>query len=97
MQWTCEPRRRVGGVGTPAYEVLNVVPEFACGLPIAWVSHYDETHYARPFTGVAPRADDPPRFESQASYCDRHDVLTTRERRILTAVDFAPEVCRSAL
>jgi hypothetical protein len=89
--WFCEPRRRVGGIGTPTYDVLNVMPEFAFGVPTSWVSRYDELHYEG-FTGLAPRADDPPRFESQASYLDRHGLLPAAERRVLTATDFAPEI-----
>jgi hypothetical protein len=89
--------------------VLNVIPEFACGIPTSWVSAFDEQYYngrARDihgtpigteyhegmFEGLAPRAEDPPRFESQASYLDRHGLLTPGERRVLTAIDFAPEI-----
>jgi hypothetical protein len=43
------------------------------------------------FAGLAPRADDPPTFEAQATYLDRHDVLTPSERRVLTPRDFEPE------
>jgi hypothetical protein len=36
------PRHRLGGVGTPSYEVVNQAPEFAFGLPISFVSAFDE-------------------------------------------------------
>ena len=103
-----DPRRRIGGIGTPAHEVLNVVPVFACGMPSQWVSPFQEeyyngrrldihghrigTEYAEGhFAGLAPRREDPPRFESQATYLERHGLLPPAERRRLTAQDFAPE------
>lgn len=46
--WVCaapEPRRRLGGIGTEAYEVLAVVPRFAFGLPMDWVSKFQEHYY----------------------------------------------------
>jgi hypothetical protein len=109
VRWIAEPRRRVGGIGTPAHEVLNILAEFAFGMPIIWVTAFDEAYYngrARDihdhpigtdypeghFPGLAPRADDPPRYEAQASYCDRHGVLRPDERRVLTARDFEPEI-----
>lgn len=40
-----EPRRCVGGIGTPAYEPLNVWPAFDRGIPLEWVSTFDVTYY----------------------------------------------------
>ncbi len=40
-----EPRRRLGGVGTPDFEVLNYVPEFDRGIPTGWISKRDEDFY----------------------------------------------------
>ena len=102
-----EPRRRLGGIGTPAYEVLNVLPAFRAGLPTEWVSAWDEAYYngrrrdvhGEPigteyhegyFAGLAPRADDPPVYESEAAYLERHGLLSAAERRRLTPADFAP-------
>jgi hypothetical protein len=45
MRKIAEPRRRVGGVGTPSHEVLNVWPHFSFGLPTAWVSAFQESYY----------------------------------------------------
>lgn len=53
------------------------LPECLCGIPTSWFE-IDQ--------------DDPPRFESQATYLDRHGLLTPAERRVLTARDFAPEI-----
>ena len=68
-----EPRKRLGGVGTPAYEVKCFKPSFSDGLPNIWV-------------GV--EEDDPPIFESQASYLKRHSPLMAGEER---RADFEPE------
>jgi hypothetical protein len=40
-----QPRRRVGGVGTAAHEVLNYMPAFERGIPTNWVSAFDEACY----------------------------------------------------
>jgi hypothetical protein len=61
-----EPRKRLGGVGTPAYECRNVKPSFACGIPDVWVD-LDEN--------------DPPTFESQAAYLKRHGLLFAGEEK----------------
>jgi hypothetical protein len=61
-----QPRKRDGGIGTPAYEVSAIGPSFAYGIPEIWVGT-DE--------------DDPPIFESQAEYLKRHGFLLTGEER----------------
>ena len=110
LEWylglNAEPRRRLGGIGTPSHEVLNVWPHYAFGIPTSWVSPFDERYYNdralyvsgrpigtgyRDFAGLAPRADDPPRFEAQAAYLERHGLLTAAERRRLPADAFEPE------
>jgi hypothetical protein len=40
-----EPRQRLGGVGTPAFEALANVPRFAFGLPVDWVTEFDVAYY----------------------------------------------------
>lgn len=104
----CDPRRRVGGIGTPAYEVLGYVPELHMGMPARWVSAFDAEYYngrardvdgkrigtehrAGSFKGVPPDPRDPPTFESQASYLDRHGLFLSGERKRLGKRDFAPE------
>ena len=42
---TPEPRRRLGGRGTPCHEVLNDVPQFRFGLPVRWVGSFDVGFY----------------------------------------------------
>jgi hypothetical protein len=71
-----EPRLRLAGTGTPSYEVLAVVPLLDRGVPQSWLD-YD--------------ADDPPVYESEATYLERHGLLLLRERRRLRDEDFEPE------
>jgi hypothetical protein len=40
-----EPRRRLGGVGTPKHEVLAYSPEFAYGVPTWWVTQSEADLY----------------------------------------------------
>ena len=44
------------------------------------------------FSGVAIDPDDPPQYESQAAYLERHGLLSAEERARLTAADFEPDV-----
>ena len=48
-------------------------------------------HHEGDFVGVAIDPNDPPRFESEASCLERHELLLPGERRRLTAEDFDPE------
>lgn len=41
----CEPRQRIGGIGTPSFEVLAYVPHFDKGIPTGWVSKFEEDYY----------------------------------------------------
>jgi hypothetical protein len=79
-----EPRRRLGGVGTPAHEGRGDFPTLGRGIPVAWLM--------APL-GRAPAYDptDPPIFESEAAYLERHGLFMRGERHRLTAEDFAPE------
>ncbi len=103
-----EPRRRLGGTGTPSHEVLAQGPWYKFGLPVCWVSKREEDFYngrARHvdghrigteyreghFAGVAIDPDDPPRYESEATYLQRLDLLLPGELDRLTAADFEPE------
>lgn len=104
----CEPRKRLGGIGTPQHECLGCVPCFEYGLPVVWLtsdlaSLYRGTakdvhgqpifpeYFSRPFTGVAIDPNDPPRFESQASYLKRHGLFMPGEGKRLSKTDFEQE------
>ena len=97
------PRRRLGGTGTPKFEVLGVVPCFWCGVPVDWITRREVAFYSglprreSPFLGVAIDADDPPMFESAAAYLQRHGLLLAGERRRLKPVDFEPESVRDLI
>jgi len=95
-----EPRRRLGGIGTPSYEVLAYGPRFEYGLPMDWITKWEEDYYngrakdihGNPigtehkegdFKGKAIDPEDPPRFESEAAYLERHGLLSPAELRYL--------------
>lgn len=104
----CEPRQRLGGIGSPKHEVLAHAPCFSYGLPNEWVSQHDEdlyngrltdvngekilSYHEGDFKGVAVSPLDPPRFESQAAYLRRLGLLQPGELRRLKDSDFEPEV-----
>jgi hypothetical protein len=101
-----EPRRRLGGVGTPKHEVLAYVPRYEFGVPASWTNRWEVKLYGgrvrgndgKPlfkkgdFKGVVPDGADPPVFESQANYLKRHNLLLPGEAPRLTPRDFEPEV-----
>jgi hypothetical protein len=103
-----EPRQRLGGIGTPIFEVLAHVPSFEYGLPVQFVDPWMVSYYngrsrnirGEPigtnykegdFQGVAIDPKDPPVYESQAAYLERHGLLLPGERRRLRKADFEPE------
>ena len=89
-------RRRVGGVGDPAFEHQNLVPQLHCAMPTHFVSQADVDYHKEEededFHGKPIDPNDPPRYESQAAYLKRHNLLTTSEEHRLKARDFKPEV-----
>ena len=104
-----EPRRRLGGIGTPCHEVLAHVPSWPLGIPDQWVEAWDADYYNgravdihgvpigikfrdRGFAGVPIYPLDPPRFESQAAYLVRHNLLLRGENARLKQIDFADEI-----
>jgi len=77
-----EPRQRLGGIGD------SVGAPLWYGLPPAWCwPEYDHP----PGTVVIDRAD-PPRFESEAFFLRRLNLLLPGEARRIRKADFAPEV-----
>ncbi len=88
-------RLRIGGTGTPSFEVLNRAPDFHLGIPTGWITQWDADYYngrsvdihgnktgnytEGDFSGVAIDPDDPPLFESQAAYLQRHGLLEKTE------------------
>ena len=101
-----EPRRRLSGVGTPVSEVLSCVPVFSRGLPAVWISRQQVKYYSglavdvrgtpiggklAIFNGVAIDPEDPPRYESEAAYLERHGLFLPGEKKRLKKSDFEPE------
>jgi len=85
-----QPRKRLGGIGTAAHEVLAYTPAFPFGVPLAWIGEGDMTTWPSLAGRAEPvAADDPPLFESQAAYLDRLGLLLPGERERLTDDDFA--------
>jgi hypothetical protein len=110
-----EPRRRLGGTGTPAWEGLAYVPMYDRGIPAIWITarHYAlqaelrttgrqsgcirdggfmrqyEALHAAPFDPA-----DPPIYESQAVYLERHGLFLAGERRLLRKSDWEPEAAQ---
>jgi len=91
-------RRRVGGVGDPQHEVMGCAIVFGFGVPMLWVDPWMVSAFPQsapdlytPGWARAIDPDDPPRFESEAAYLERHGLLTDAERRRLPAGAFEPE------
>jgi len=83
-------RQRIGGVGEPSGEWVSY------GIPASWVTMADKTEDrtwpGKPLaSGMAVDPANPPLFESEATFLDRHDMFLPGERRRLTEADFAPE------
>ena len=106
-----EPRRRIGGIGTPSFEALAHVPAFRFGIPTSWVREWDVAYYngravdvhgnrigteyaEGNFPHAAIDPEDPPSFESEAAYLDRHGFLSAAERKALPPDAFVPEAVR---
>ena len=87
-------RRRLGGIGTPAYEVFALVPTFNRAVPDHFVTVEDVRFHSEEqeeFRGKPIDPTDPPRYESEASYLLRHNFLTPAEKRRLKPTDYEPE------
>jgi hypothetical protein len=73
-------RKRVGGTGFTQWDNGGaIVPHFERGVPSYWVTESIDS-------------DDPPIFESEATYLKRHGLMTASELRRLRTKDFEPEI-----
>jgi hypothetical protein len=77
-------RQRIGGIGEP-WQTRDT----AYGLPLIW----NVGHYLNLWANPPPPLDlgNPPVFESQATYLERHGLLLPGERERLRDSDFRPE------
>ena len=96
------PRLRVGGTGDRLSDVLAHAPALEYGVPVAWLDAETAALYKaqfgtelrdrvarRPAVPVDPL--DPPFFESQAAFLERHGLLSAAERDALSPLAFEPE------
>jgi hypothetical protein len=83
-----EPRQRLGGTGTPCCEVLAYAPRLAYGVPLDWIAA--ESVRLLKLNCAALEEDDPPLFESQSAFLERHGLFLPGERRRLAPDAFAP-------
>jgi hypothetical protein len=87
------PRLRVGGRGdlVPAFDHPDNL-KYGIFRRSAFVSDHLLAAVAPVGAGLTPfDPEDPPRFESEASYLDRHGLLSVAERKALPADAFEPE------
>lgn len=97
-----EPRRRTGGTGSefgsnyhrglPTSFIDAKLADYYNGRAVDMHGKPIGQEFASHPTGaVAIDPNDPPRFESEAAYLERHGLLTAAERQQLTDDDFADE------
>ena len=93
-----EPRRRLGGIGTPSHECLAYKPHYDYGLPAHWVKKWESDYYNSEgdFEGVAIDPENPPKYESEAAYLERHALFLPGEKKRLQKADFEPELITPA-
>ena len=83
-----EPRRRLGGIGTPLHECTAYGLSLHYGIPDGWRRVGD---YFTSGTPIDPA--DPPAFESEAAFLARHNKLfLPGESERLCPRDFWPEL-----
>jgi len=77
-------RLRVGGTGTAKHDVLQYAATCVFGIPRYWILPQDTGILTRPgFKGKPLDANDPPLYESQTTYLERHGLLTEFEKTAL--------------
>jgi hypothetical protein len=82
-----QPRRRVGGLGTPLHECSNTVLHLEYGVPADWRVRGRNDYLGE---GVPLSSEHPPLYESEARYLRRLGLLLPEERRRLRPRDFEP-------
>jgi hypothetical protein len=83
-----EPRRRVGGIGTPLSECEGAhAALFEFGLPLQWKTC---EHHHQLLVGVPISRAHPPMYEAEAEYLRRHKLFLPGERKRLGRRAFEP-------
>lgn len=75
-----EPRRRIGGIGTPDFECLAYKPHYERGIPSGWITQDDFDTFGPDLKGIPFDRRDPPTFESETAYLNRLNFLTPAEK-----------------
>ena len=73
-----QARARVGGIGTPDFETTAIQPSYRLGVPDGWSDDIS--------------LEDLPRYESQASYLRRLDLLMPGELKRIKKAQYLPEI-----
>jgi hypothetical protein len=81
-----EPRRRLGGTGTPLHECSACALNLHYGVPSHW-RRADQFY----LNGTPIDPANPPIYESEATYLKRLGLLLPGEGKRLTEADFEPE------
>ncbi len=88
-----EPRRRLGGKGTPRHDALAYSPDYERGIPASWLSASNIAFYAKgddfPYDPFDPN--DRPVFESEANYLRRLKLFAPGEARRIKKSQYTPE------
>ncbi len=88
-------RTRLGGTGTPAFEVMCLRPMYRYGVPAIWLDESMAAACKRRrggrFKGNPVDFNDPPIYEAEATYLKSHGLLFPGEEAHLTADSFEPE------
>jgi hypothetical protein len=88
-------RHRLGGQGTADHQVFSKAEEIFFGVHVSYIQDDDLDAYKSvgeilpPFTQPFDH-ENAPQWESEASYLQRHGLLTIEEERRLKPVDFMP-------
>jgi hypothetical protein len=83
-----EPRKRLGGIGTPLHECSAYALWLEFGVPVGWRRRDEHDFLSR---GISLDPANPPRYESEASYLRRLGLLLPGERKRLSPRHFWPE------
>ncbi len=84
-----EVRQRIGGQGDVKWEKLAYMPRYSFGLPLR--KDFVDVELCLLFSDVKMiplNPEDPPLYESEAAYLDRHGLLTEAEKKKLSEKDF---------
>jgi hypothetical protein len=89
------PRKRLGGIGTPAFEVLAFKPYYRYGVPAIWMweSMIESCNRSKDgrFWGEIIDPDDPPFYASEADYLKFHELFLPGEEQRLTKENYTCE------